>query len=640
MADSVRGVVEPSLRVVRRPRRATPAPLPSSPRTVLVAAAAPVDPATAFKTTTGIGFGAVDNAWQDEAWGYYGRVGEFNFYVGWRADSCAGVRLIPSDVGEYGLPTRSIDPDDPQAQKLADMVAAIAGGPLGQSELIRRLAEVLSVVGEAWIAILSTEVTVGGRKVKRDRWVGLSREQISRDSAGGDKTTILLPDGTKHPFKPGVDGVFRVWMPHPQKPWLPDSAVEACLYPLREIAACTAAIQNAAQSRLINNGLLIIPQEVNLPSQSGPVPVGQKASDRPPVQQQLQDLIVATAKQAIKDPTAPAATVPITITAPGEWIKSITHLDIGKNVTAENLETRERAIVRMARGLRVSVERITGIGAANHWNLWGITDQDVQMHVKPLMAVICQAIYDLILRPKLAAEGIDPDRFVLWFDAGGLTEDPDKTDEAQAAYAGGAIKAAALVKHTGLSDDDLFDLESEEGRREWARDTLKRHPELFDKLAALADLPAPGPAAPVIDPAATPAAGPPALPDKSGAQQRREPQTENTPAVAASAAPALAEDTVIGWWAARALELAGKRRVDTRDREQFARLRDVPPHRYHVLLGPVPAADVGRLIRGWDTTLDDGDLLRLGLEPERVRAGVERRVARELTATVIDGQVI
>jgi hypothetical protein len=93
-------------------------------------------------------------------------------------------------------------------------------------------------------------------------------------------------------------------------------------------------------------------------------------------------------------------------------------------------------------------------------------------------------------------------------------------------------------------------------------------------------------------------------------------------------------------WAVRALELAGKRRVNTRDRAQHDRLRGIPAHRYHRVMGAVAESEVSRLIRGWDDSLDDETLAGIGVDPERLREQVRSQVARELTTTVIDGQVI
>jgi hypothetical protein len=132
----------------------------------------------------------------------------------------------------------------------------------------------------------------------------------------------------------------------------------------------------------------------------------------------------------------------------------------------------------------------------------------------------------------------------------------------------------------------------------------------------------------------------------SGAQQQREPDTED--ALVASAAPAApaglsaagVEAAVTGMWAVRALELAGKRRVNTRDRAQHDRLRGIPAHRYHRVMGAVAEGEVGRLIRGWDDSLEDDVLAGIGVDPERLRAQVFAQAVRELTSPIIDGQVV
>ena len=577
-------------------------------------------------------------AWQDEAWGFYDSVGEFRYYVGWRAGSCSRVALVASEIDpESGLPSRSVDESDPQAARFAQIVRAIAGGPLGQSQLVRRLVEVLSVPGEVWLAILVTE--------SGERWVPLAREEISRGAGGA--MSVTLPDGTVHEFDAAAgDGLVRVWNPHPRKASQPDSPVRACLDSLREIVATTATIANAARSRLIGNGVLFIPQETSLPA--GPTTFDEFGGQVvPAATQQLQDLLVGVASQAVEDPNSMAALVPIVASAPGEWIGKINHLRIDNSVTDVAITTRNDAVARLAAGLDISPERLTGgIGQSNHWSAWAITDSDVQLHIAPVMETVCQAIYDAILRNMLVAEGIDPDRFVLWFDTSRLTADPDKTDEAKSAFDAGAITSRALIRHYGLAEDDRYDFSSSEGLQEWAQDRVSKDPTLLPALAPWLDsqvqrgvieaAPAPAPLPPASDSATPTDSG-------SGAQRQQEPGTESTSnAVVASAGPDVAgvEAAVIDMWAVRALELAGKRRVNTRDRAQHDRLRGIPAHRYHRVMGAVAESEVSRLIRGWDDSLDDDTLTGIGVDPERLREQVRFQVARELTTTVIDGSVI
>jgi hypothetical protein len=413
---------------------------------------------------------------------------------------------------------------------------------------------------------------------------------------------------------------------------------------LREIVATTATISNASRSRLIGNGVLFIPQETSLPA--GPTTFDEFGGQvAPAATQQLQDLLVGVASQAVEDPNSMAALVPIVASAPGEWIGKINHLRIDNSVTDVAIATRNDAVARLATGLDISPERLTGgIGQTNHWSGWLLNDSDVQLHIAPVMETVCQAIYDAILRNMLVAEGIDPGRFVLWFDTSRLTADPDKTDEAKSAFDAGAITSRALVRHYGLAEDDRYDFSSAEGLQEWAQDRVSKDPSLLPALAPWLDSQVQRgviEAAPAAPPPASDSA-PPQGDSGSGAQRQQEPGTED--AVVASAAPSPDPDlvgaAVTDMWAVRALELAGKRRVNTRDRAQHDRLRGIPAHRYHRVMGAVAESEVSRLIRGWDDSLDDDTLAGIGVDPERLREQVRSQVARELTTTVIDGQVI
>jgi hypothetical protein len=200
-----------------------------------------------------------------------------------------------------------------------------------------------------------------------------------------------------------------------------------------------------------------------------------------------------------------------------------------------------------------------------------------------------------------------------------------------------------LIRHYGLAEDDRYDFTSAEGLQEWAQDRVSKDPSLLPALAPWLDSQI---QRGVIEAAPAPAPLPPSdsAPQEdsgSGAQRQQEPGTEND-AVVASAAPDVAgvEAAVTDMWAVRALELAGKRRVNTRDRAQHDRLRGIPAHRYHRVMGAVAEGEVSRLIRGWDDSLDDETLAGIGVDPERLREQVRFHVARELTTTVIDGTVM
>lgn len=604
-------------------------------RRALVAASQPVDDPQQIFTASGLG--GRRNDWQADAWRLYRQVGELRYYVGWRSSSCSRVRLVASAVDPVtGLPTGSVADDDRDGQRFAEIVRSIAGGPLGQSQIVKRAAALLTVPGELWIAILM--------RPEGERWFAVARKEIERGTRG-DSVMIKLPDGSKHEFDPAAgDGMFRVWEADEEDASVPTSAVQSCLDPLREIVRTTRKIDNADMSRLINNGILFIPHEASLPAADGPTAAAGAAAAgggvKPTTSTQLQHLIVQAAETVTRDANAMAALVPIVAAVPGDQIDKINHVTFGKDVTDIAIKTRNDAISRLAMGLNMSPEQLLGLSQGNHWSAFAIGDQDVQLHIAPVMETICQAIYERVLAGMLTAAGIDPSRYVLWYDTSRLTADPDLRDEAQTAYAAGAISTAKYVQLSGLPEDALYDLTTLEGWQVWARDAVTKDPTLFMQFLPLLDaslqaldFPEPVPALPAGGgPGDSGGGGVP-----SGAQRGAEPDTEGDapPAGQATVGDGV-ELAVVDLLVGRALELAGKRR---RSRPDHARLREVPMHETHRYMAPVPDVEADKLIAGWDAALADGVLSRMGLDAERVRAAVQRAARRELTAAVLDAEV-
>lgn len=635
-------VAAPGLRVVRR-RKGTALVASVAPRALTAASAPVTDPTHVFKA----GAGGRRNNWQNECWQLYRQVGEFGYYVRWRANSCSRVRLVASELDpDTGRPTGSIDPDNKEGLRVADIVRNIAGGPLGQAQLLKRAAEVLSVPGELWIAILIQPD--GGWLDGSDlaeRWYVVTRKEIEQ-STRNNSVLIKLPDGSKHEFTKGKDSLIRVWNHDAEDAAEADSPARACLDSLREIVRTTKKIANADNSRLLNNGILFVPSEASLPDPQAPGAAGQPGAAAPSqprkVAASLQQMIVQVGQEAAKNESSMAALVPIVAAAPGEHLSKINHIELGKDVTKVAIETRNDAIARLAMGLDMSPERLLGLGSnSNHWSAYLLSDEDVQLHVKPVLETLCQAIYDSALRNVLARNNIDPNKYTLWYDAGDLTADPDLTDEVKDAHEKGAASSATLNRIYGLPEDAGYDLTTIEGYQQLARDKLaKAEPAVAAQLLR-EWMPLLDPSVQAIDfPEAAPA-----LPPGQGydgdepGDTSEEPVTEGDEARGDGQHAHLggAELAVVDLLVGRALDLAGKRR---RTRADMDRLRHVPTHQTHRFMGPVPDSEVARLIKGWDDVFNDEFAARHGVDPERVRAAVKRRAHRELTAQVVDGQVV
>ncbi|UJE15663.1 portal protein [Gordonia phage Ligma] len=594
-------------------------------RTSLTAASQPIDdPQKSFKST----MGATKDNWQNDAWDMLDLVGELRYYVGWRAGSCSRVRLVASDIDEdTGLPTGNTE-----NTRVQEIVKAIAGGPLGQAQLIKRMVECLTVPGETWVVIIHPP--------EGEQWLALSREEIKVRQG---RTFIELPSGDEYELRKPADSMFRVWNPRPRRAKQADSPVRATLDPLREIVRTTKTISNASKSRLIGNGVVFVPQEMSLPAQNqlsavAPnAPIGEVSPELEGTSAvgQLQELLFQVASTAYDDEDSLAALIPMFAAVPGEQVKNVSHLKFDNSVTEIAIKTRNDAIARLAMGLDVSPERLLGLGQnSNHWTAWQTGDDDVRLHISPPMEVICQSLYAQAMSVVMANEGLDPTKFMLWYDASPLTADPDLTDEATAAFDRGAITAEAYRDFLGLGATG-YDFTQLSGWQQWATDRISQNADLLPTLAPLLqqqeviDL---APSAPAVEQA------PPEEDPEDPDDDESEPDTENDPPPppSNSARNDTAEVALVEVMVGRALELAGKRR---RSRADHARLRAVPMHETHRYMPPVDEREVDELVRGWDTTLAEDTLRRMGLDPDRVRQAVRRRVRDEMSRQVVDSVV-
>lgn len=474
-------------------------------RSLTAASVRITDPSKAFRATLIAGTNEAE--WQEQAWDYVDVVSELGYYVNWRVAAASRCRLIASEVD----PDTRIPTGFCEDAEVVQLVADIGGSAALQAQLIGRMTGLLTVPGEGYYAVLardpSREVTLdrtppvpgvnGMPEAGTEQWFALSRAEIARKTSGRDGLSITLPDGTKHAYNADVDVLFRVWNPDLRKAVEATSAVRSNRDALNEIVRSTAAIDNASRSRLVGNGVLFVPQEMSLPQQQsaptaesvgGPT-VDTLTAATPALgatgAQQLQDMLYDVGTTAYQDQNSMAAFMPIIAAAPGEWIKNVQHLKFDSTVPETAIATRDKAITRLARGLDVSPERLLGMGESNHWSAWLLDEQDVKVHISPVLERICAAFTESVFRDALAALGRDPDQFVVWYDATDLTQDPDKTSEAEDAYGNGAITADAYRRYLGLDVGDGYDLTTKTGWEELARDRAAQDVNLIPLLAPL-----------------------------------------------------------------------------------------------------------------------------------------------------------
>ncbi|ADD81116.1 portal protein [Rhodococcus phage ReqiPine5] len=647
----------------------------------MTAAAAQLpEPGVALKKSGG----GRDKSWQDRAWAHLEdgpeAVGELAYYVGWKTAAIGRCRLIASEIDpDTGKPTGAVE--DLSIQKIVD---DIGGGRAGQSQLLKRLGGFVTVPGYGYLALVerNQDATddnpddairpITTSSVPTEEWLALSRDEIEVKGSGkAAKVVLTLGDGTKHEFNKERDILVKIWEPDLRRHSEPTSQIKTALPILQEIVRATAQIDTAARSRLLGNGILLLPSQLSLPTppKTGQTPDGTTVFHGPNEASagDLQDLLFEVATTAIDDPSSQAANTPIIVTADGEWIKNAQHLKFDSDVSETALKTRQDAIRRLAMSLDISPERLLGLGNnSNHWTAWQINDDDVRVHIAPVLETICEAITANILRPALEVIGKDPSKYVVWFDASVLTKDPDQREEANEAYDRGVITAEAYLKYMGLDLDDGYQ-DTDESWRAWAAAAVRKDPALIDSLGAfLGFVSTPG-----QDDGDTPAALDPVMVKnmadavgslfRAGFDPIQSAKTVGLPeiahtgllpvtltkpeAIAAEAEIAVDEadqatdgnDTppeieasamtvdvipaatfaIVKTYVDRALELAGKR---LRTRADFAAVKDAPPHLAYLELGRAENITAARkAIDGWESIVDEVVVMSLNLDVDKVR---------------------
>ena len=398
-------------------------------------------------------------SWQTDAWEYFDIIGELRFGVLWIANAMSRVNLIAAAPAEGpGDEPTPVDLADsgftPAQRRAAEIVATIAGGPIGQGQILSAFGIQLSVAGIGWLVIEPDLADPTADQL--ETWQVYSTEEV-RSSSDGDNIEIQVSSREWRPVHPNAI-VIKCWRRHPRRSWEPDAPTHGVLNVLREIDLLQKHIQASAQSRLAGAGLLAIPSEAVFPPGQGPQSTIEdiNADDQntnPPEDSFVETLIDAMTVP-ITDRGSAAAVVPLVVKVPGEYVDKITHLSFATPFDAKVTDLLDRAIRRLALGMDIPPEVLTGKGDTNHWSAWQVQEESITLHIEPLSEVVAQALTIGYLRPALQAEGFDPDEVMVWYDTTDLRTRPDRSRGAVEAYDRSELSGAALLRELGLSVDD------------------------------------------------------------------------------------------------------------------------------------------------------------------------------------------
>lgn len=412
-----------------RPHTPIP-PKPTHPPVIpaLTAAAAPVASARTELIRT-------PDTWQEEAWGYYDQLGEFRYAVEWEARMLSRVRFYAAKL-EPGVD----EPVRADAGTAVDLMTRFAGGPAGQATVVENLATQLAVPGEGYVIVENVDGI--------ERWTVRSIDEVR---AGRDGFEVLDENNPRtgtagwRPLATDSLKPLRVWRPNKRYHHLADSPAKAARSTMRELELVNRHIIAQYLSRLASAGVVVFPDEVTFP-------VREEFADAP---DPFVEEWIENARTAIATPGTAAATVPMPIKVPGEYVEKIRHIDFTLAIDDKIIEKRDSAIKRLASQLNIPPEVLLGMADLNHWNAWASDENSLKVNIAPDAELISAALTTGYLQPRLRASGVeDWATWVVWYDLSELTLRPDRSDNALQLYDRLEINGDALRRETGFDEGD------------------------------------------------------------------------------------------------------------------------------------------------------------------------------------------
>ncbi len=392
--------------------------------------------------------------WQARALNYYDMVGEVNFSSQFYSRTLAKVRTFAAVLDENGDPQES---DDPKLTALWDRVQDPSGG---RAELQAQYGRLMFIIGEGYLTC--TPDTDWG-----EVWEFLSPNELRVQPGGyfvryrapqiGIQNYVNAPPDAET-VEPGVDGgpdqviAYRLWKKHPSYSWWPDSSMHAVLDILEELLLLTLAVRAQAKSRAANNGILLWPDEMALPSLDVQ---GQEDATTDPFFDEFAESWVAP----IINPGSASAGQPLFVRMNKDMIQESNggprYLTLNANDAYAETGMRTELIRRYAMGVDLPPEQLLGLQDSSHWSAWLVDESSWKAHLMPITQQMCNDFGSSYLRPAARKAGITNwARVVVGYDATEVINHPDKGKDFLDLYNARAVSKEALRRAKGATEDD------------------------------------------------------------------------------------------------------------------------------------------------------------------------------------------
>lgn len=505
------------------------------------------------------GYRFTDEGWQRIAWEFYDTNSQLHNAVDYVGNACSLVRIYVANVDENGVRQDEVE-DDAEIAALADN---LFGGPAAKAEILRGLAESLTVAGECYLIGLSA------RPAYTDKWMVLAPSEVRRQ---GKSVIINVGHNVRETLDPSRDIIVRVHTPHPRRPLLADSPVRALLDTLHRMREIQLFKRSQFNSRIANAVVLPVPESLAVPKGDD------ESVSVDDIYQQLFEVMTSNLEGK-----GTAAQI-----APIIWPMPLAELEAMKGIQPIKFESvlsdalsrmEEQEIQNLAIGINVPVEIQIGSREMNHWGVWFAGEEFIVKSVMPIMGRIVDAITTAYLGPALKTLGKDPARYTYWYDVAPLASSANQAVDTLNLYEKGVVSAETVRRAFNYRETDA-PTDEETGKR-FTREVILRDPTYFaaDPVREYVGVDVPNVLPPVpIDqggppPPPAPQRGIQARPPGQGAPDTRPTATQNQPdsgdLIASVAAPPSPVHVAANSMVIRALERANNKLLTPSVRKAF-----------------------------------------------------------------------
>lgn len=397
--------------------------------------------------------------WQTIAWGYRDMIGELRAALKFRAQAISRVRFYVAEIQD--------DDDEPMAVSLRNEVDD-TGAPTDRSQKITlpedlcvaaeaELARLPMDEGDSFLGVWSENFDVAGECWLYGHLDPVTEEETweirSVDDVDVQGSNVTIKDELGQPrivdLDPGSnEELYRLWRKHPRRPYLADSALNACLDSLEDITLVSRELRAASRSRIAANGIAFLPMGMAETKNA------HEDDDREPGDRFIEDL-TASIIAPISNEGDAGGIAPIVILASREDIAAVRIERLHREDSPTLIAKLDKGLARMGQSIDVPPEIITGLAGVNHWTAWQIDTATFRYYLEPGIREMADSITACFIRRALASFPPELVKKVrIWFDAGAITENPNRRQDTLDAGDRMLISPRTSRKELGFGEGD------------------------------------------------------------------------------------------------------------------------------------------------------------------------------------------